>query len=318
MDKRPLGTSGLEVSVVGLGCSNFGGRTDAVAAKAVIHRALDCGITFFDTADVYGNGGGSELCLGDALGDRRKDIVLATKFGRSVDHPGTSRRSVLGAAEASLRRLRTDWIDLYQIHWPAEATPIEETLRALDDLVRQGKVRAIGTSNFSDRQTIEAAETARACGLVQHVSSQNEYSLLSRGVETSLLPTLHKYGISLLPYLPLAGGLLSGKYRQAETAPAGSRFSGDPVVTDAFVRGLTDRFLTDATWRRVEQLDAFASARGRSLIELAVSWLAVQPSVASIIIGATQPGQIEQNITAARWPLTPSERDAIDRITGPA
>ena len=310
MDMRNLGKSGLRVSVVGLGCNNFGNWIDKAASQAVIHMAIDLGITLLDTADVYGNKGGSETILGEVLGPRRKDIVLATKFGIEMDEAqtlkGGSRRYIMAALEASLKRLKTDWIDLYQLHRPDPLTPIEETLRALDDLVRQGKVRYVGCSNMVAWQVVEASWTARQCNLNPFVSCQDEYSLLVRGIERELVPAMQAYELGLLPYFPLASGLLTGKYRRNTTLPAGSRLTT--------TQRLADRFMTDTNWPTVERLDQFATERGHSLLELAFSWLAGRPGVASIIAGATRPEQLEQNVRAAGWALTADDLAAIDRI----
>lgn len=309
MEFRTLGASGIKVSAVGLGCNNFGGRIGAEESRAVIDRALAAGITLFDTADLYGNRGGSETILGEYLGARRKDIVLATKVGMQMDDAGTlkgaSRRYIATAVEASLTRLRTDWIDLYQIHTPDPLTPIEETLRALDDLVRAGKVRAIGSSNFS-RSEIEAADkTARKAGTAAFVSVQDEYSLLARGVEAKVLPATRKLQLGFLPYFPLAGGLLSGKYRQGEAAPAGARLANPQR---------SQRFLNDGNLAKVEALREFAKARGHSLLDLAFAWLLAEPAVSSVIAGATKPEQIDANVAAAAWRLTPAERLEAGRI----
>jgi aryl-alcohol dehydrogenase-like predicted oxidoreductase len=309
MKLRNLGKSGLRVSLIGLGCNNFGQRMDLESSKAVIHKALDAGITLFDTADVYGNRGGSETVMGQILGDRRKDIVLASKFGMAMDDgekKGASRRYIMAAVEASLKRLRTDWIDLYQIHRPDPLTPIEETLRALDDLVRAGKVRYIGCSNFSAAQVIEAQLTARHLNLNALVSSQDEYSLLNRSLEAENLPVLERYGLGLLPYYPLASGLLSGKYKR-DVPIQGTRLAPGQMFRDKFV--------TEANWSVVEKLEAFAKARGHTLLELAFSWLAARPCVSSIIAGATKPEQIEANVKAAEWALTPEDLAEIDRLT---
>ena len=312
MELRNLGKSGLRVSVVGLGCNNFGGRIDLEASRAVVHRALDLGITLFDTADIYGERGGSEAALGAILGDRRKDIVLATKFGGPMDDggrlKGASRRYVMTAVEASLRRLRTDWIDLYQLHFPDPLTPIEETLRALDDLIAQGKVRYIGCSNLPAWQMVEALWTARDLGLNAFASCQDEYSLLVRGVERELLPAASAYGLGLLPYFPLASGLLTGKYERGRPAPGDTRFAN--------MRGLAERYMTDANFAAVEKLKAFAEARGRTLLELAFSWLAARPQVASVIAGATRPEQVEQNVRAVGWTLAAGDLAEIDRLGG--
>jgi aryl-alcohol dehydrogenase-like predicted oxidoreductase len=309
MDYRPLGTSGLLVSAVGLGCNNFGIRCDLEQTRAVVNKALDLGITLFDTADSYGRRGGSETLLGQVLGPRRKEIVLATKFGTAMDDEGTlkgaSRRYIMTAVEASLRRLQTDWIDLYQLHHPDPAVPIEETLRALDDLIRQGKVRHIGSSNFSGRQLIEADETARRADLHRFVSAQNEYSILRRAAEQDAIPAMVACGVGLLPYFPLASGLLTGKYRR-EDIPPGTRL--------ATPRPHESAFLAAANWTLIEALDRYCRERGRSLLELAVSWLLSKPVVASVIAGATKPEQLEANASAARWRLTADELTDIERL----
>jgi aryl-alcohol dehydrogenase-like predicted oxidoreductase len=311
MEARNLGTSGLRVSVVGLGCNNFGGRIGLEESRAVVHKALDLGITLFDTADTYGNRGGSEDCLGQVLGERRKDIILATKFGMPMDDAkvlsGAARRYIMTAVEASLRRLRTDWIDLYQLHRPDALTPIEETLRALDDLIRQGKVRYVGNSNFAAWQAIEAHWTGRHHDLNRFVSCQNEYSLLKRDIEAELVPAMQACGLGLLPYFPLAGGLLTGKYRRQAPPPQGTRF--------ARMQGLAERYLTPANWTIVERLEDFCARRGHGLLELAFSWLMARRPVASVIAGATRPEQVEQNVKAASWALTPDDLAEIDRLT---
>ncbi len=311
MQLRNLGKSGLRVSVVGLGCNNFGNKIGLEESRAVIHAALDAGITLFDTADTYGNKGGSETIMGEILGARRKDIVLASKFCAVMDEAkewkGASRRYIMHAVEASLKRLKTDWLDLYQLHRPDPLTPIEETLRALDDLVRQGKVRYIGCSNLPAWQMVEAQWTSRSLGLESFVSCQDEYSLLVRGIERDLLPAMQGYGLGLLPYFPLASGLLTGKYKRGEKPAAGTRF--------AHMTQLVDRYLTDKNFARVEALEAFVSRRGRNLLELAFSWLAGRPTVASVIAGATRPEQIAQNVRAVGWTLGAEELAEIDAIT---
>src|SRR6266702_6016587 len=227
MELRNLGRSGLRVSLVGLGCNNFGGRIELEASRKVVHKALDLGITLFDTADTYGNFGGSETCLGEILGARRKDIVLASKFGMPMNAEGTikgaSRGYIMSEVEASLKRLKTDWIDLYQLHQPDPLTPIEETLRALDDLVRHGKVRYIGCSTLPAWQVVEAQWTARHLGLHHFVSCQEEYSLLARGLGREMMPVLQRYDLGLIPFRPLADGLLTGKYRRGAPPPPGTR-----------------------------------------------------------------------------------------------
>jgi aryl-alcohol dehydrogenase-like predicted oxidoreductase len=311
MEFRNLGRSGLRVSLVGLGCNNFGGRIDLDATRRVVHRALDAGITLFDTADSYGNRGGSESMLGEILGDRRKDIVLATKFSQPMNDAGTlkgaSRGYITTAVEASLRRLKTDWIDLYQQHLPDPLTPIEETLRALDDLTRQGKVRYIGCSNLAAWQVTEAVWTSRMHDLNAFASAQDEYSLLARDAERELLPALNAHGLGLLPFYPLAGGLLTGKYRRGQPLPEKSRLT--------YVKASADRFLTDRNWAQLEQLDAFCAKRGHGMLELAFGWLASRPAVSSVIAGATKPEQIDANIQAVNWKLNPDELAELDRIT---
>ncbi len=311
MELRNLGHSGLRVSTIGLGCNNFGGRIDQAATRRVVHKALDCGITLFDTADVYGERGGSETCLGRVLGERRKDIVLATKFAMPMDDSGTrkgaSRRYILAAVEASLKRLATDWIDLYQLHEPDPLTPIEETLGALDDLVRSGKVRYVGCSNLPAWQVAEADGTARRLGLAAFVSCQDEYSLVVRQIEAELIPAIEHFGLGLLPYFPLASGLLTGKYQRAAALPAGTRL--------AKTERLQRRFLTDANWPRAEKLAEFAAGRGHGLLELAFSWLLARPTIASVIAGATSPEQVEQNTKAGGWRLTPEDLAEIDRLS---
>jgi len=310
VDIRNLGGSGLRVSLVGLGCNNFGGRIDFEASKQVVHKALDAGITLFDTADAYGERGGSEEALGRILGDRRKDIVLATKFGLPMDDAetlsGASRRYIMTAVEASLRRLKTDWIDLYQQHRPDPRTPIEETLRALDDLVRQGKVRYVGCSNLPAWQVVEAVFTSKHLGLNAYVSCQDEYSLVVREPDKELIPAMQRHGLGLLPYFPLASGLLTGKYRRNAQMPQGARLSK--------IQRLSDRFLTEDNWAKAERLADFCEKRGHSLLELAFSWLAARPTVASVIAGATRPEQIEANIRAVGWTLTPEEIAEVDRL----
>ena len=311
MLERNLGRSGLKVSVVGLGCNNLGARLDQAGAKAVVHKALDVGVTLFDTADIYGNRGGSETALGEILGDRRKDIVLASKFGGPMDAAGKmkggSRRYIMMAVEASLQRLKTDWIDLYQFHFPDPSTPIDETLRALDDLVRQGKVRYVGCSNQPAWRVVEAVWTARQAGIAGFASCQDEYSLLFRKPEADLIPAMTTYGLGLLPYYPLASGLLTGKYRRGDNLPPGTRFANNAA--------LGPRYMTEKNWDRVEGLRAFAQERGKSMIELAFSWLASRPVVSSVIAGAMSPEQIEANIAAASWALSEDDLKEIARIT---
>jgi len=312
MELRNLGQSGLRVSTIGLGCNNFGGRIGLEETRAVIHKAIDLGITLFDTSDTYGERGGSETEMGQVLGDRRKDIVLATKFGNPMDDIGVklggARRYIMTAVEDSLRRLRTDWIDLYQIHSFDPRTPIEETLRTLDDLVRQGKVRYIGCSNFPAWRVTEAHWTARSHGLNRFVSCQDEYSLVFRSPEAELMPAARAAGMGMLPYFPLASGLLTGKYRRNAPMPPGTRLAG--------TQRLADRNLTDRNWVIAEQLADFVEARGRTLLELAFSWLLSREPVTSVIAGATRPEQLEQNVRAGEWKLTAEDLAAVNGITG--
>jgi aryl-alcohol dehydrogenase-like predicted oxidoreductase len=314
VEHRYLGRSGLRVSAVGLGCNNFAGRIDLEATRRVIHKALDLGITLFDTADAYGNRGGSEEFMGQVFGARRKEIVLATKFALPMDDAetlkGGSRRYIMTAIEASLRRLRTDWIDLYQLHQPDRATPIEETLRALDDLIRQGKVRYVGCSNLPAWQMVEAQWTAKDRNLNAFISCQDEYSLLVRDVERELVPAMQAYGLGLLPYFPLASGFLTGKYKRNAPMPEGTRLATTPRFQD--------RYATEKNWTIIEALSAFAAARGHTMLELAFSWLASQPVVRSVIAGATKPEQLEANVRAIEWKLSPEELAEVDRLSKPA
>jgi len=314
MQHRQLGRSGLSVSAIGLGCNNIGGRSDFAASRAVVHAALDHGVTLFDTANVYPRGarGRSEEFLGQILGERRKDIVLATKVGIAMDGGrlgGASRATIMASVEESLRRLGTDWIDLYQVHKFDPLTPIEETLRALDDLIRQGKLRYIGCSRFAAWQVVDAIWTSRAASLNAFISCQDEYSLLAREPDLGLLDAMAANGLGLLPYFPLASGLLTGKYRRGAPPPPGARLAITPV--------LADHFVTEQNWSVLEALETFCAARGRSLLELAFSWLLSRPTVASVIAGATRPEQITQNIAATGWALAPDELAEIDRITAP-
>ena len=312
MEQRNLGKSGLIVSVVGLGCNNFGGRIDFDATKQVVHKALDLGVTFFDESDTYGDPrGSSETCLGQILGDRRKDIVLTTKFARPMDGAGrlqgASRRYIMAEVEASLKRLKTDWIDLYQQHQPDPLTPIEETLRALDDLVRQGKVRYIGCSTLPAWQVVQAQWTSRHLGLHRFIACQEEYSLLARDLDREMMPVLEAYDLGLIPFAPLANGLLTGKYKRDRPLPKGARLSYMPRAAG--------RYLTDDNWTLVERLEAFAAERDHTLLELALGWLLHRPAVASVIAGATRPEQVEQNVRAAGWALTAEDMQEIDRLT---
>jgi aryl-alcohol dehydrogenase-like predicted oxidoreductase len=305
VEYRQVGRSELKVSLAGLGCNNIGNRISDDASRDVIHAALDLGITFFDTADMYGRGGASEEVLGRMLGDRRKDVVLATKFGKDENHKsrGASRTYIVQAIEASLRRFKTDWIDLYQVHAPDPLTPIEETMRALDDLVRAGKVRFVGCSNFAAWQVVEANLIAKQLGLSQFISSQDEYSLLVRDVEAELIPALDTYGLGLLPFFPLASGLLSGKYDGPDGMPEGSRLSK--------LKHLAARFMTGENIALIGRLTEFGRRHDRSLLELALGWLAAQSVVPSIIAGATSVAQLAQNVEAIDRKLSKEEFDGV-------
>jgi aryl-alcohol dehydrogenase-like predicted oxidoreductase len=312
MEFRRLGTSGLVVSVVGLGTNNLGMKLDDEQSREVVHAALDEGITLFDTSDSYG---ASEERLGRLLDGRRDDVVLATKFGSDVRPRGNSngedwgargsRRYVRRAVEASLRRLRTDWIDLYQLHRPDPATPIEETLSALDDLVHEGKVRYVGSSNFAGWQVADAEWVARTRGFERFVSAQNEYNWLRRDIEDDLVPALEQYGIGLLPFFPLASGLLTGKYRRGQAPPSGSRIQ-------AWGR---ESLLTDAMFDVVEGLEAFAASRSVSVLDVAIGGLAAQPAVASVIAGATSAAQVVANVAAGNWQPTLQDLAELDELT---
>lgn len=312
MDFRRLGSSGLVVSVVGLGTNNLGMKLDLEQSREVVTAALDAGVTLFDTSDSYGQ---SEERLGELLAGRRDDVILATKFGSDVRNRGLnngedwgargSRRYIRRAVEASLRRLRTDWIDLYQLHRPDPATPIEETLSALDDLVREGKVRYLGSSNFTGWQVADAEWTSRTRGHERFISAQNEYSWLERDIEHDLVPALEQYGVGLLPFFPLASGLLTGKYRRGQAAPAGSRIQtwGRESV------------LTDETFDVIEGLEAFAASRSITLLDVAIGGLAAQPAVASVIAGATSAAQVAANVAAGAWTPGLDDLAELDEIT---
>ncbi|HZR37473.1 MAG TPA: aldo/keto reductase [Nevskia sp.] len=307
MDKRRIGS--LEVPVVGLGCNNFGRRIDEPASARVVHAALDAGVNFFDTADIYG-GTRSEEFLGRALAGRRDQAIIATKFGMAVDagRQGARPDYIRRAVEDSLRRLGTDRIDLYQLHKPDPETPIADTLGALDELVRAGKVREIGCSNFSVAQ-LRQAQQAVAPGAACFASVQNEYSLLHREPEAGMLAECARGGVAFLPYFPLANGLLSGRFRRGEAAPEGSRF-----VAGAWGH----KSWNDANLARVEALRHFAAARGRSLLELAFSWLLVHPAVASVIAGASRPEQVQANAAAAGWKLGSEDLAEVERLLAAA
>ena len=304
METRKIGP--LNVSIVGLGCNNFGGRIDADASRSVIDASLDAGINFFDTADIYG-GTRSEEFLGRALGTRREQVILASKFGVRINDamPGGAKPEYIRrAVEDSLRRLNTDRIDLYQLHLPDDTTPITDTLGALNELVQAGKIRQVGCSNFSAAQ-LQEAEAAVVPGAAHFVSVQNDYSLLKRDPEVEVLPECEKLGIAFLPYFPLASGLLTGKYRQGQPLPEGARIKSD----NSFSKLLTEKNLDI-----VEKLIAFAESRGHTILELAFSWLLTRKPVASVIAGATKPEQIAKNAAAADWILTDEDLTKIDMI----
>jgi aryl-alcohol dehydrogenase-like predicted oxidoreductase len=309
MRYRRLGNSGLVVSVVGIGCNNFGRKMNAEQTRAVVDAALDHGVNLFDTADIYGTGA-SETLLGEALKGRRDDVVIATKFGmdmqgaNGVDHGARgARRYIARAVEASLQRLGTDHIDLYQMHAPDPRTPIEETLSALDDLVRAGKVRYLGNSNFAGWQIADADWVARTKGYTPFISVQNEYSWLKREIEAEVVPAAERFGLGILPFFPLASGLLTGKYRRNEQAPAGSRLSEARVA----------HRLAAAPWDKIEAIEAFATEHGISVLDAAIGGLAAQPAVSSVIAGATTPEQVAANVAAGSW--IPSD-DELEQLRG--
>jgi aryl-alcohol dehydrogenase-like predicted oxidoreductase len=311
MTYRPLGDSGLMVSAVGIGCNAFGRRVDLDGVSDILDAAQDVGVTLLDTADIYGGDGASESLLGDALKGRRDEFVVATKFGMDMQGANGADHGVRGsrayirrAVEASLRRLQVDHIDLYQLHQRDETTPIEETLATLTDLVREGKVRYLGCSNFDGWQVADADWTARTAGLERFVSVQNRYSLLDRTAEAEVVPACEEFGLGLLPYFPLEYGLLTGKYHRGESAPAGSRAASGP-----------SGWLDQADWDRLEALERYAAERDVSMLDVAISGLEAQPAVGSVISGVTRGEQVRANAAALRW--EPSEADlvALDEIT---
>ena len=310
MTYQQLGPSGLTVSTVGLGCNNFGARMADEDVPAVVNAAIDAGITLFDTADVYGNVGGSEALLGQALGSRRAEVIIATKFGadmRGANGPDWgargSRRYIRIAVENSLRRLGTDWIDLYQLHEPDPNTPIEETLAALTEIVAEGKVRYIGSSNFGGWQVIDADWTSRTSGFEAFISAQNEYSWLNRSAETELVPALEHTGQSLLPYFPLASGLLSGKYSRDQPAPGGTRLARNSARLD------------QADFDLIEAIQGYAAERSLSMVQVAIGGLAAMPTVGSVIAGATSEEQVKQNVAAGLWVPGGDDLEALLEIT---
>jgi aryl-alcohol dehydrogenase-like predicted oxidoreductase len=302
---RRLGSEGPEVSIVGLGCNNFGGRVDLAGTRAVVDAALEAGVTLFDTADVYGNGGGSERFLGEVLEGRRDRVLLATKFGGDMGDGtavGGSREYIRKAIDGSLQRLRTDYVDLYQYHRPDGVTPFEETFGALDELVREGKVRYVGHSNLEPAQIEEVDALAREHGWARPVSAQNRYSLLHREAEDELLPVCERLGLGFLPYFPLASGLLTGKYRRGEERPQGTRLSA------------RDEVFTEETFDQLDALEAYAAEHGVSMLHVAIGGLLAQPVVSSVIAGATKPEQVRANVAAAEWEPSASDVAAVNSL----
>jgi aryl-alcohol dehydrogenase-like predicted oxidoreductase len=313
MRYRPLGDSGLQVSVLGLGCNNFGGRLDVDGARAVVHAALDAGVTLFDTSDTYGGGGGSERALGEILGSRREQVVLATKFGHQNADMGYGpaagakggRAYIRRAVTESLRRLRTDYIDLYQLHTPDPVTPVAETLAALDELVTEGKVRYLGHSNFSGWQLADAAHLAASAGRTPFVSAQNHWSLLEREAEAEVVPAARHFGLGVLPYFPLANGLLTGKIRKGQPVPQDSRLAARPA------------YVTESKLARVEALIAWGQEHGVTILQVAIGALAAQPGCSSVIAGAMSPEQVKANVAASEWIPSAAELAEIDQIVPP-
>ena len=313
MEYRRLGNSGLKVSGIGLGANEFGRRADESTSIAIVNRALDLGVNFIDTADLYSSGR-SEECVGMAIKGKRTQVVIATKFGNPTgggpNDRGGSRNHIMVATEASLRRLQTDYIDLYQVHKPDPTTPIEETLRALDDLQRAGKVRYIGCSNFASWQVCEALWTSRVHGLASFVTVQERFNMLERQVESEIVPCCQAYGVGVIPWGPLMGGFLTGKYRRGEKGPADGRLS-IPNRTRSY---RTDRIFTETNWDVLERLEGFAGERGHTMAELALAWLLSKPWVSSVIAGARAPDQVSANVTSAGWKLTVDELAGVEAI----
>ena len=311
MDYRPLGDSGLMVSAVGIGCNAFGRRVDLDGVKDILSAAREVGVTLLDTADIYGGQGASEALLGEALEGQREHFVVATKFGMSMEGlygedfgARGARRYIRRAVEGSLRRLRTDHIDLYQLHRPDPHTPIEETLATLTDLVHEGKIGYLGCSNFDGWQLADAEWTARTAGLERFISVQNRYSLLDRTVEAEVVPAAEHFGVGVLPFFPLEYGLLTGKYKRGQAAPAGSRATTAPSP-----------WLENADWDRIEAIESYAEARDLTPLDVAIAGLAAQPAVASVISGATSGAQVRSNAAALRWQPTEQDLAELDEIT---
>lgn len=307
MEYRKLGNSGLQVSVAGLGTNNFGGRCDQAATSAVVHKCIDLGVNLIDTAESYGRGL-SEEYIGNAMKGHRRDVLVATKFGNGGRPGSNSRGYIKNAVHDSLKRLKTDYIDLYQVHFPDSTTPIEETMQALDDLIRDGSVRYIGCSNFSAWQVVEAQWVARSEHLSSFISAQPSYNLLDRSVERDLAPASMKYGLGILPYSPLRGGFLTGKYRQGEAPPEGARLSAPG--------GQGSRVLNDDNFAKLSTLEQFAEQHDHTVGELALAWLASQPHVGSVIAGAMTPRQVEENAKAIEWRLSAQELQDLDAAMG--
>jgi aryl-alcohol dehydrogenase-like predicted oxidoreductase len=317
MEYRKLGKSGLKVSEIGLGGNNFGGLVGERETMAVIHHALDLGVNFIDTADIYTmfyTPGGSEEAVGKAIKDRRSEVILATKFGAPMGkHPnerGASRYYIIKAVEASLKRLDTDYIDLYYLHTPDPITPIEETLRTMDGLVRAGKVRYIGCCNFSGWQLCEALWTSRVNNLESFVVEQSNYNIIERSAEAEVIPCCQAYGLGFIGYRPLAEGFLTGKYQRGKPAPAGTR------LADPKTKPMASRILNEANFDKLEKLQAIAKEHGHSVAELAIAWLLAHPWLSSVIAAATKPEQVSANVTAADWKLTAAELAQVEQLFG--
>ncbi len=314
MQYRKLGSSDLKLSVLGLGCNNFGGRADLETTRRVVHHAIDAGINHFDTADIYGGEGKSEDFLGTVLGPRRKDVIIATKFGLPFDAAGTmkgaSRKYILSAVEGSLKRLKTDYIDIYYQHKPDPTVPIEETLRALDELVKQGKVRVIANSNFEPHQIAEADATAKKLGTARFVAAQDELSLIKRGTERERLPAIEKHGLAFIPYFPLASGLLTGKYRRNAPMPEGTRLVGK--------NRLADVFWNETNLELTYRLGEFCDEHKLNMLDVAFAWLLARPAVTSVIAGAVKTEQIDANAKATGFKLTAGDLAALDKLTAGA
>lgn len=315
MEYRTLGRSGLKVSAVGLGCNNFGQRCDAAQTKVIVDAAIDHGITLFDTADIYGGqgmAGKSEEFLGQALKGKRDKVVVATKFGGPMGQgeysSGASRRYMRQAVEASLKRLGTDWIDLYQLHFPDPRTPFEETVSTFDDLVREGKIRYAGCSNFAGWQLVDALWIAKTKNYTPFISAQNNYSMLERAIERDLVPAAAANDVGVLPYFPLASGLLTGKYKRGIEPGNDTRLGGSPFFRNS---------LSDSNFDKLEKLEKFAAERGKGLLDLAFAWLLAQKPVASVIAGATKPEQIEANVKAGDWRISADDARAAGEIVIP-